>query len=248
MTTLAVILAAGQGTRLLPLTADTPKCLIDVGGQPLLARMLDALAAAGLARAVVVTGHRADRVDAYLASRPHPLSVSTAQNPAYAATNNAASLAAARQAIGGEPFLLCDGDVIVDADALPALLAAPEACTLAIDRGAALAGEEMKVQVDAAGIVTRLSKRLDPASCVGESIGVQRLGGAALGRLWDEVDAVVREDAARAYYEDVFQRLIDRGVRFGTSDVATTGWMEIDDLIDLEAARRRFGAAQSPQH
>ena len=242
MTTLAVILAAGQGTRLLPLTADTPKCLVDVGGEPLLARMLHRLAAAGVTRAIIVTGHRADRVDTYLASHPHPLSVSTAHNPAYATTNNAASLAAARPTVGVEPFLLCDGDVIVASDALPALLAAPEACTLAIDRGAILAAEEMKVQIDATGVVTRLSKRLDPASCIGESIGVQRLGGAALGRLWDEVDAVVREDAATAYYEDVFQRLIDSGVRFGTSDVATGSWMEIDDLVDLDAARQRFGA------
>ncbi len=242
MSTLAVILAAGQGTRLLPLTIDTPKCLIDVGGRPLLGRMLDALAAAGIARAIVVTGHRAERVDAYLAATAQPLRVSTARNAAYATTNNAASLAAAREAIGGDAFVLCDGDVIVSGSPLSALLAAPEPCTLVIDRGASLADEEMKVQVNARGLVTRLSKRLDPQTSIGESIGVQRLGGPALTRLWDEVDAVVRADAATAYYEDVFQRLIDGGVRFGTSDVATEGWIEIDDMVDLAAARQRFSA------
>jgi len=241
MTTLAVVLAAGQGTRLLPLTADTPKCLLDVGGRPLLDRLLAALAAAGLTRAVVVTGHRADRVDAFLAGTPPPLHVSTVRNAAYAATNNAASLAAARLAIGAESFVLCDGDVIFSDSPLPALLAAAEPCTLIVDRGASLADEEMKVQVAASGLITQLSKRLDPASCIGESIGVQKLGGPALPRLWDEVEAVVRADAAAAYYEDVFQRLIDSGVRFGTSDVATNGWMEIDDRADLDAARRRFG-------
>jgi hypothetical protein len=96
--------------------------------------------------------------------------------------------------------------------------------------------------VNARGLVTRLSKRLDPQRCIGESIGVQRLGGPALTRLWDEVDAVVRADAATAYYEDVFQRLIDGGVRFGTSDVATDGWIEIDDMVDLATARQRFRA------
>jgi choline kinase len=241
MTTLAVVLAAGQGTRLLPLTADTPKCLVDVGGRPLLGRMLDALAAAGIVRAIVVTGHRAERVEAYLAARPQPLRVGTARNAAYATTNNAASLAAARQAIGADSFVLCDGDVIVSGGALPALLAAPEPCTLVTDCGATLAGEEMKVQVDASGLVTRLSKGLDPKRCIGESIGVQKLGGPALPRLWDEMDAVLSVDAATAYYEDVFQRLIDRGVRFGTSAVAPDGWIEIDDMVDLEAARRRFG-------
>lgn len=241
MTTLAVILAAGQGTRLLPLTADTPKCLIEVGGQPLLGRLLDALDAAGITRAIVVTGHRSERVDAYLASRARGPRVTAVRNDAYATTNNAASLAAARAAIGGDPFLLCDGDVIFFDSPLPALLAAAEPCTLVVDRGASLADEEMKVQTDAHGLIVRLSKRLDPAECVGESIGVQKLGGPGLARVWGEVEAVVRADAATAYYEDVFQRLIDAGLRFGASNVVSSGWMEIDDLADLTAARRRFG-------
>jgi choline kinase len=242
MTTLAVILAAGQGTRLLPLTADTPKCLIDVGGRPLLGHMLDALAAAGTTRAIVVTGHRAERVESYLAAHPPPLRVSTARNAAYATTNNAASLEAARHAIGAEAFVLCDGDVIFSESPLDALLASAEPCTLVVDRGASLGDEEMKVRIDARGLVAQLSKRLDPTVCVGESIGVQKLGGPALARVWDEVNAVVRADAATAYYEDVFQRLIDDGVRFGTSEVATDGWMQRADHADRAAARRRFGA------
>jgi len=247
MTMLAVILAAGQGTRLLPLTADTPKCLIDVGGQPILGRMLDALTAAGVERAIVVTGHRSEQVDAYLASRGGTPQVATVRNDLYATTNNAASLAAAHGAIGGDAFLLCDADVIFSESPLPALLAAPEPCSLVVDRGAALAHEEMKVQIDRHGLIARLSKRLDPADCAGESIGVQKLGGPHLARVWDEVDAVVRTDAATAYYEDVFQRLIDGGMRFGTSDVATKSWMEIDSAADLETARRRFGRVVTRQ-
>jgi choline kinase len=237
----AVILAAGQGTRLLPLTADVPKCLIQVGGRPLLARMLDAVAAAGIDRAIVVTGYLSDRVDAYLEGHELPLGVTTVRNPDYATTNNAASLAMARPALRGEAFLLSDGDVIFSESPLPALLAAGEPCTLAVDRGAPLADEEMKVQVDGAGLVTQLSKGLDPRACIGESIGVQKLGGPALPLMWDELAAVVRDDAETAYYEDVFQRLIDRGIPFGVSDVTPGSWLEIDDSADLAVARQRFG-------
>lgn len=237
----AVILAAGQGTRLLPLTADSPKCLIQIGGRPLLARMLDALAAAGIERAIVVTGYLSDRVDAYLGARELPLHVTTVRNPEYAATNNAASLAVARPAIGDDAFLLSDGDVIFSESPLPALLAAAEPCTLAVDRGAPLADEAMKVQVDDTGLVAQLSKRLDPRACIGESIGVQKLGGPALSPMWDELGVVVRADATTAYYEAVFQRLIDRGIPFGVSEVRPGSWLEIDDSADLALARQRFG-------
>lgn len=238
----AVILAAGQGLRLLPMTAASPKCLIQIGGRTLLARMLDALAAAGIDRAIVVTGYLSDRVDAYLDAHEVPLSVTTVRNPDYATTNNAASLAVARPVIGDEAFLLFDGDVIFSESPLPALLAAAEPCTLAVDRGAPLADEEMKVQVDDTGLVAQLSKQLDPRVCIGESIGVQKLGGPALSLMWDELGLVVRSDSATAYYEDVFQRLIDRGIPFGVSDVTPGSWLEIDDSADLAAARQRFGA------
>jgi choline kinase len=238
----AVILAAGQGTRLLPLTADSPKCLIHVGGRPLLARMLDAFAAAGLEQAIVVTGYLSDRIDGYIAAHDLPLRVTTARNPDYATTNNAASLAVARPAIGNEDFLLSDGDVIFAESPLADLIAAAEPFTLAVDRAATLGDEEMKVQVDDGGFVAQLSKQLDPRICIGESIGVQKLGGPALSLMWDELAAVVHAHAASAYYEEAFQRLIDRGIPFGVCDVRPGSWLEIDDRADLAIAHRRFGA------
>ena len=168
--------------------------------------------------------------------------MTTVRNPDYATTNNAASLAVARPVLGGEGFVLSDGDVVFSKSPLPALLAAAEPCTLAVDRGAPLGEEEMKVQLDDAGLVAQLSKRLDPGACIGESIGVQKLGGPALSLMWDELGLMMRADAATAYYEDVFQRLIDRGIPFGVSDVTPGSWLEIDDSADLAAALQRFGS------
>jgi hypothetical protein len=85
---LAVILAAGAGTRLRPLTDATPKCLLDINGRPLLDRLLEGLAAAGLERAVIVTGHLSERVEAHLADMPPPLDVMVVTNPVYRTTNN----------------------------------------------------------------------------------------------------------------------------------------------------------------
>ncbi len=65
----AIILSAGQGSRLLPLTADQPKCLIPFAGKTLLDWQIDALAAAGVAEIVVATGFRTEKVEAQLALR-----------------------------------------------------------------------------------------------------------------------------------------------------------------------------------
>jgi choline kinase len=239
---IAVVLAAGSGTRLQPLTDRTPKCLLDVAGRPLLARLLDCLAHAGIGHAVIVTGHLGDRIEAHLAATPPPLEVTTVSNPAYATTNNAASLAVARIAIGTHDFVLCDGDVLFSANPLPALLASGDDCTLLVDAESPLEEEAMKVEVGPSGYVARIDKQVSIESSAGESIGVQKIGGGALDLFWSELDALVATDAAHAYYEGAFQRMIERGVAFGICPVAPDTWIEIDDAIDLERAREMFRA------
>ena len=233
----AVILAAGTSSRLYPLTADVPKALLEVAGRSILDRMLDALADAGIPRVVIVTGYRADRIEDHVRHRARSVDIVMIRNAAYATTNNAASLAVAQGAVGGDGFVLCDGDVVCAASPFPALLASPDDSAIVVDRGAALDEEAMKVAIDARHRVTRLSKQLDAKTSAGESIGVQKIGGAALPALWRALDEIVATRAATAYYEDAFQQLIDRGVPFGVTSVAPGTWREVDDAADLEAAR-----------
>ncbi|HMD34451.1 MAG TPA: phosphocholine cytidylyltransferase family protein [Vicinamibacterales bacterium] len=234
---LAVILAAGTSSRLYPLTADIPKALLEVAGRTILDRMLDALADARIARAVIVTGYRADRIAAHLAATRPRIPVETVMNAAFAETNNAASLAAARAATRGDAFVLCDGDVIFSDNPFPSLVAAREDSAIVVDRAAVLDDEAMKVAVDREQRVTRLSKQLDARTSAGESVGIQKVGGAALAALWDVLDDVLKTRAATAYYEDAFQVLIDRGVPFGVTAIKGGTWREVDDAADLAAAR-----------
>src|SRR5262245_47042961 len=106
----AVILAAGTGSRLRPLTLDTPKCLLDVGGRTLLSRQLERIAAAGIQRAVIVTGYLADRVEEHLQRHPAQIEVALAPNPEYATTGNCMSVLAARPQVTGRGIVICDGD------------------------------------------------------------------------------------------------------------------------------------------
>jgi choline kinase len=239
---LAVILAAGAGTRLRPLTDTTPKCLLNITGTPLLGRLLSAIHAAGLRRTVVVTGHLSDHIGAYLTQAIPLMNIDLVSNPAYDRTNNAASLAAARDAIGGDGFVLCDADVIFSQNPIPELLAVPDSCAMAIDTNGPFDEESMRVQLDEQGRVSRISKDIAPGLTAGESIGIQKIGREAAPLLWDVLASLVERDAPSAFYEDAFQQMIERGIAFGVSRVASGTWMEIDDATDLAAAQRSFGS------
>lgn len=238
----AVILVAGSALRLRPLTDTTPKCLLEVGGRAILDRLLEKLAEAGIRRAVLVTGYRADRIEAHLAAHRPPLETWLVHNPEYATTNNVVSLLGARAQLGPGTLVICDGDVIVRREALRRLIAHPVACALLVDREAPLAGEEMKVTLDDGGRVRRLAKEIDPAQAQGESIGIQKVSGPALERLWPTLMALVRSGQTGVFYETAFQQLIDAGETFHAVPIASADWIEIDSAEDLVEARRRFPA------
>lgn len=236
----AVILAAGSGSRLRPLTLDTPKCLLEVGGRTILSRQLDQIAAAGIDRAVVVTGYLADRVEDHLRRHPPPVPVALAPNAEWATTGNCMSVLTARPQVTAGGIVLCDGDVVLQGDALRRLVSDAAACGLLLDRETRLGEEEMKALVDGRGAVRRVSKQLNPAEAAGESIGVQKVSGPALQILWATLDAMREAGDTGGYYEDAFQRMLQAGVSFHTVLIGHHEWTEIDDLADLEDARARF--------
>ncbi len=236
----AVILAAGTGTRLRPLTEDTPKCLLDVGGVTILGRQLERIAAAGIQRAVIVTGYLADRVEDHLRRHPPALEVTLAPNPDFATTGNCMSVLASRARVNGRGVVICDGDVVLTGDCLTRLMQHPSACGLLLDVETRLGDEEMKAQLDDRGNVRRLTKQMAPAEAAGESIGIQKVSGPALPILWATLEAMRDGGDTSGYYEDAFQRMMQAGVTFQTVPIGHHEWTEIDDLADLEDARARF--------
>ncbi|MBK8003664.1 MAG: phosphocholine cytidylyltransferase family protein [Gemmatimonadetes bacterium] len=238
----AVILAAGTGTRLRPLTETTPKCLLDVGGKTILARQLERVAEAGIPRAVIVTGYLAAEVEAHITTVPQAVQVTTAHNPEFATSGNCMSVLAAREKITSRGIVLCDGDVVLTGDAMARLAADAAPAALLLDRETVLADEEMKAVLDAQGNVRRLAKPLPPAECAGESIGIQKVSGMALPIFWATLEAMREAGDTQGYYEDAFQRMIHAGVSFRTVPIGHHEWTEIDDQADLADARARFAA------
>jgi choline kinase len=232
----AVILAAGVGSRLAPLTNDRPKVLVEVLGRSFLFRQLELLTRAGISSrdVVIVGGYHVDRVREELARGGHDCTVVV--NERYAAWNNFYSLLVAEPALAGEDFLQLDGDVILDEQVLPRLLAAPGEALLAVDRREDLDEETMKVQLEGERVVA-IAKPLDPARCAGEYIGVAKLSAAAARQVFEELARFPGEDLTHEYYEHAFHRLSAGGrVPFGIVDVHDCTVLEIDNVEDLRRA------------
>jgi choline kinase len=239
----AVILAAGVGSRLAPLTDDRPKPLVPVAGKPLLLRTLDRLAAVGIdgRDAIVVAGYREDVLRGALAAAGR--SATVVSNPRHADWNNFWSLYAAREAVAGDSFLMIDGDVLFDAAVLPRMLAAPGPAAMSIDVRPDLDAETMKVVADGAGgRIRAISKKLDPRTALGEYVGLTRIDAPFAAAVFTELRALADEGLTDCYYEDAYQRLAQRGEGpFIAVDVADCTTIEIDDLADLRRAEALLG-------
>jgi MurNAc alpha-1-phosphate uridylyltransferase len=114
MTTIdsAVVLAAGLGLRMRPLTEDRPKPLLRLGGETLLDHVLDRLAAAGVARVLVNAHWQADMLAAHVERRPPPPQVRVRHEPVLLDTGGAAAAALREGYVGPGAFFVCNSDSI----------------------------------------------------------------------------------------------------------------------------------------
>lgn len=236
----AVILAAGVGSRLAPLTNDRPKVLVEVLGRPIIFRQLDHLAAAGIPSrdVVVVGGYRIDALRDALVQAGYECQI--VLNEKYEPWGNFFSVLVAEPLLRGHAFLQLDGDVILDDKILPRMIAAPGEALLATDPTAELDDDAMKVRLEGERVVG-LDKKLDPALCMGEYIGVTKLSAAAGAAVFKELAQFPARGLTHEYYDHSYHLLSKRGeVPFGIVDIRDCTVLEIDDRVDLERVENRL--------
>jgi choline kinase len=238
----ALVLVAGVGVRLRPETLDRPKCLVHVGGRPLLFALLSGLAAAGVAEVTLVIGYRGVMIRSAVAAWPLALlRVSYLENPAFARTNTLSSVAVAADRLCGQPFLLVNGDLWIEPEQLRRLVAGPDRLAMLIDPTVRLDEEAMRVALDDSGMVCAVSKTLPGEVAAGEAIGAYRFDARTSGMFFD---AVGRRDGERdrtSFYEVALDELVRNGARAEAIAVDPLAWVEIDDQRDLERARSLVG-------
>lgn len=234
----AVVLAAGAGQRLHPLTADIPKALLPVDGdRTILDVILARLASRAVGAVRIVVGFAADEVRARIPAMgaAHGVVIETVDNDR-PDRNNAYSLWVGLGGVG-DGVLIVNGDTLFDGEVLTRLRSSPATgLVLAVDGIKALGDEEMKVRLTPDGLVGQISKGLDPAGADGEFIGVALVGADAVAGVVAALEAAWRRDPG-LYYEDAFADLAAAGTPIAAVEVGDLRWIEVDTPGDLDAAR-----------
>jgi len=258
---LAVHLAAGEGTRLRPLTEDRPKPLVELGGESMLERNVETLAAAGVPEQLVVTGYRAGQI--------RNLGYETVHNGVYDETDMVYSLFRARDTIREQSrdLLVSYGDIVYEQRVVDALLSCDAPVCVVVDEDwrslwearfdDPLADAET-LDIDAAGRIREIGR--EPSSLDG--IAAQYVGlltvradyldrfvaaynaltdGEGSGSDGDSTGGSDGDGDSTAGHTSVemtafIQRLVDEGWDVQAVPVRG-GWVEVDTTADLELYR-----------
>ncbi len=238
----AIILAAGVGSRIRPLTDSCPKCLLKVGGITILERMITNIRDCGIGEVIIVLGYLDIEIENFVSSTFPDLSVQFVLNDRFAETNTGYSLMLAEAFANGNGFVKFDADVVFDQDILRKLIDSAYDNCLCIDRNIQLDAEEIKVVVEAGNRVVRASKTVDAKLAIGESIGIEKISSTTAKTLFAELSTMMADPVNHQdYYESAYERLIDRNTPFHALDITGLAWTEIDTKEDFASANRLFG-------
>ena len=228
----AIILCAGQGKRLAPLTENRPKCLLPVGPKSILEHILDNLEEAELEEIILVTGFKSQSVEDLVNGKRNGR-FRFVLNERFSATNTAYSLNLALRTVDSD-FVLINGDVLFDKAILMELVGHPQKNCVVVDRRVALDEEEVKVIANGNKLV-RIGKELNPEDCLGEAIGINKLSRETIPSLRDIFDELAARKEYHHFFETGIDRLVSRDFRFEIQ-LTERPWIEIDTIEDYYSA------------
>ena len=236
--TTALLLAAGTGSRLQPLTLDAPKCLTEVGGIPILERLVNNLRAQGFNRLVVVIGHLGDCIQEFLQQHASDMQIDYVINPDYRTTNNIYSLWLARQQIQ-EPFLLVESDLVFETWMLDDMLQPDKMAISRILPWMNGTTVELGLQRWVSAFRMNGDRRNDVRQY--KTVNLYSISLHSWNKIEQRLSRYVSEGRLGEYYEAVFAEMVADGtLAFDAVFFDAHRWYEIDTRADLRAAEHLF--------
>ena len=240
-----IILAAGFGSRLGSYTEERHKCLVPVGGRPLLARTLDTLRDAGLREVCLVIGHLGAQIRSFTTAWAGSLDLAFVENPDVASTGTAYSLSLGLGAQdGARDVLIVEADVAFSPEALKSVLNdGHRSSTLVAAFEDGITGSAVECHAD--GHVrdwlhaSHQGPDFDPARAY-KTVNLTRVGAAEHGRLRSAVKSSIAERANAPLEYAMRKLVVDGEARIYAAQVGDARWFEVDTEEDLARANRIF--------
>lgn len=232
----AVILAAGRGSRIAPVTRGRPKCLLPFGDRTILDVQIESLFDLGVTDLAVVIGHESDRIVDHVARR-HARALAQIEfitNAEFASTNNMYSLWRARRWLGGERFICLNADVLCHLDILRPAVAARNDISLVIDRRFR---EETTKVILRNGHVLALSKNISRQNSGGTFVGIATFSPRGSSLLFARAESLFAAGHVTQFFNDVVGQLAAERVPVHYTETGDLPWAEVDDASDLLFAR-----------
>jgi choline kinase len=246
----AIIIGAGRGRRLMPTTADTPKCFAEVKGRRLLDWALHALRCAGITDICFIGGYKMEKV-----RRDYP-DLAFRDNAGWEQNNILLSLMQAEDMME-EGFVCCYSDILFTSDVVQRVVDHSADIALSVDtrwleryrhRTQHPPDDAEKVTVSR-GLVTRVHRGIPPQSAHGEYTGIARFSPAGAAQLREHFHRAEAEFAGKpfreaavfekAYLIQLYQEMIEAGVEIAHADTPGN-YLEVDTQEDFELARRSW--------
>ena len=234
--TTALLLAAGSGNRLQPLTDSIPKCLIEINGRPILERLIDNLCDNGFKRLVIVVGYMHHCIRRFVNEYAGDLTIEFITNPLYQTTNNIYSLWLARNKIQ-ELFLLVESDLVFESSQLEGLLYPNK---IAISR--------MQPWMNGTTITIDSLNRVQAFGMGGngyteitryKTVNIYSLSDSTWRKVVERLELHISSGKVNEYYEVVFKEMIANGsLSMDGVFFDPERWYEIDTPADLANAER----------
>ncbi|MCK5147139.1 phosphocholine cytidylyltransferase family protein [bacterium] len=233
----AILIAAGKGTRLYPLTKNTPKSLLEVGdGVTLLETQLHSLHENDIRDVVIIVGYKAEQIEAKIRQYKTDFNITTVYNPFYDCSNNLLSVWMARHYMNDE-FITINGDDLFAPAVIEGLLKSKHNITMVIDQKEHYDDDDMKV-VHSDGLIREVSKKIPMDRANGESIGMIKFSGQGPDIYKNVLEDMVRDpDNRNVFYLMAVQEMINRGFPVHYSLCNENDWGELDFHPDLMMLR-----------
>ncbi|MBC2694402.1 MAG: phosphocholine cytidylyltransferase family protein [Desulfobacteraceae bacterium] len=238
--TTALLLAAGTGSRLYPLTQNAPKCLTIVNAISILERLISGLNQHGFKRLVVITGHLENHIRNFLGNQVGDITIDYIFSPLYKTTNNIYSLWMARKIIN-EPFLLFESDLVFDESLLDAMLY-PDRIAVA----------KMQPWMNGTCVTINQSQQVKAfwegnTYSFGENkyktVNIYSISLTSWHCIVKKLDRHISDGKVNDYYETVFAEMIaDGSLSFKIVSFDGKPWYEIDTIEDLAEAEKLFSS------